>query len=166
MLRRSGFLVTGVALAMFAMGRVESFVVHSSFSGSAACAQQWDDPADDASSQDDAGSQPDRVPDVSGSYNGSLDDHIHGASPLTADVIQKGSKLSGTSNIGFSTGRGSFKGKVTSNGTVKARLSVPTQKGCFLDLNGTFENGDEISGVYTAKGCGKPADFGTFDITD
>ena len=158
------FVITGIVLTMFAMGLVESLAVHHGFDGSTALAQQWDDPADDASPQDDVVSQSETVPDISGFYDGSLDDHIHGPGVLTADVTQNGSKLSGTSNIGFSTGTGSFKGKVTSKGKVHAILSVPTKKGCFLNLHGTFQSRDEISGVFTANGCGKPADFGTFDI--
>ena len=90
MLGKIGFVITGTVLAMFIMGRVESLAAHRGFGGSSAWAQQWDDPADDASPQDDVVSQPELVPDVSGSYFGTLDDHRFGPGVLSANrIIQR-----------------------------------------------------------------------------
>lgn len=56
---------------------------------------------------------------------------------------------------------GKLKGTVKANGSVKLTLKI--KGSCHLDAHGMFENGDEITGVYHASGCGRP-DHGTFDI--
>jgi hypothetical protein len=59
MLAKIGLVITGIVLAVFAMGRVESVAKHRGFSESAVWAQESDDQADDAVSQDDDASQAD-----------------------------------------------------------------------------------------------------------
>jgi|HubBroStandDraft_6_1064221.scaffolds.fasta_scaffold235791_2 hypothetical protein len=160
MLAKIGFVIAGTALAMFAMGRVESLAAHHGFSGSQAWAQQWDDSSGDSSSADDSESKS-SPPNVAGTYSGTIEDHRFGAGTISATISQNGSKLSGPWSSSF--GSGTLKGKVSSKGTISARLKL--KGGCGLNMHGTFENGDEIAGVYTVTGCGK-ADHGTFDMTD
>jgi hypothetical protein len=161
-----GFVITGVALAIFAIGRVGSLVAPRSFGGSTAWAQQWDDPADDAPPQDGVDSQPPSVPNVAGSYFGSVEDSRFGSGALGVGIDQHGKKLSGSSSFAFASGVGAVKGNVTSKGKVNLRLVVPgRKKGCHLNAHGTFMNGDEIKGNYVVIGCGEPEN-GTFDMTD
>lgn len=159
MLGKIGFGIAGTVLAMFVMGRAESLGSHCGFGGSIAWAQNWDDPADDA----DVDSQPATVPDVSGSYSGTIDDHRKGAFTISATISQAGAKLSGPWSSSF--GGGTLKGKVTANSDVTMTLKIHGKGGCSLNAHGTFENGDEISVVYHATGC-HHSDHGTFDITD
>jgi hypothetical protein len=142
------------------MGRVESLAAHRGFSGSVAFAQQWDDQL----GNDTVDSQPDSVPDVSGSYDGSMQDHRFGLGEIVADITQNGSKLTGDWNSSFG-GPGTLKGSVRPNGKVHARLKITGGHGCGLNVEGVFTNGDEIVGKYQVTGCGK-ADHGTLDITD
>jgi hypothetical protein len=159
MFSKSGFVIVATALAMFAMGRVESLAAHRGLAGPTAWAQQWDDPADDTA----ADSQPPTPPTISGTYSGTLDDHRTGPGTLSATISQTGAKVSGTwsSNLGS----GTLKGRVRSNDDVLIKLSATGGHGCKIFVLGTFENGDEISGVYHTSDCGKP-DHGTFEMTD
>jgi hypothetical protein len=159
MLGKLGFIIAGTALTMFAMGRVESLAAHRGFGGPSAWAQSWADLGDD----DSAASQPDTVPDVSGSYDGSIQDHRLGLGEIAADIAQNGSKLTGEWNSSF--GAGTLKGSVKPNGKVHARLKITGGHGCGLNIQGVFQNGDEIVGKYEVTGCGK-SDHGTFDIVD
>jgi hypothetical protein len=159
MLSKIGIVIAGTTLAMFAMGRVESLAAHHGFIGSQAWAQQWDDSSGDSSSADDSESKS-TPPDVAGSYTGSIEDHRLGAGTITTMIDQNGSKLSGPVDTSF--GSGTMKGKVSSKGTISVRVKL--KGSCGLNMHGTFENGDEIAGVYTVTGCGK-ADHGTFDVT-
>jgi hypothetical protein len=149
--KKIGLMVIGAALAMFAMGR-----------GSTAWAQSWDDPADDAAS-----AQPTTLPNIAGSYSGDVADHRFGDGTLSATISQggpSGGVLSGNWSTDIGGGAsGPLKGKVKPNNAVTLRLKI--HGNCHLVAHGTFENGDEIVGVYHAAGCGGP-DHGTFDITD
>jgi hypothetical protein len=151
--KKIGLMVIGVALAMFAMGR-----------GSTAWAQSWDDSGDDAASE----SQPTTLPDIAGSYTGSVQDHRFGSGSISATISQggpSGGVLSGSwsTDVGGGVTDAPLKGKVKPNNAVTLRLKI--RGNCHLVAHGTFENGDEIVGVYHAAGCGGP-DHGTFDITD
>ena len=158
MLARIGFVVGGIVLSMFVMGRVESLATHRGFAGPAACAQLWTDPADDA----DVDSQPAAVPDVSGSYSGTIQDAKLGPGEITAEISQTGSTLTGSWDSTFG-GPGTLKGKVKPNSKVHARLKITGGKGCGLNVQGTFQNGNEIAGKYQVTGC-KRSDHGTFDM--
>jgi len=116
MLAKIGFVIAGTALAIFAMGRVESLAAHHGFIGSQAWAQQWDDSSGDSSPAADSESKS-TPPDVAGTYSGSIKDHRFGAGTITATIDQTGSKLSGTANSSF--GGGTLKGKVSSKGTIQ-----------------------------------------------
>jgi hypothetical protein len=160
--RKIVFVVAGMFLASFSMARTQSLIMHQGFAGSAAWAQNWADPADD----DSVASQPDMVPSVGGSYTGSVQDKRFGAGGIEADVIQNGSKLTGTWDTDINGGAvGTIKGSVKPNGKVHMRLKITGQGGCGLNVQGLFQNGDEIIGKYQVTGCGK-SDHGTFDITD
>jgi hypothetical protein len=113
-------------------------------------------------SDDAANSQPDSVPNVAGSYTGTLEDRRFGAGEISADVVQNGSKLSGTWDATFG-GPGTIKGSVKSSGKVHARLKI--KGGCGVTIKGVFQGGDEIVGTYKVTGCGK-SDGGTFDMFD
>ena len=150
--KKIGLMVIGAAMAMFAMGR-----------GSTAWAQSWDDVADDAASE----SQPPTLPNVAGTYSGNIHDHHFGDGTITATIAPGGASggvLSGSWSTDLDGGLGTtLKGKVQANSAVTLRLKI---KGtCHLVAHGTFENGNEIVGVYHAAGCGGP-DHGTFDMTD
>ncbi len=157
MLAKIGFVTGVIALSTFMMGRVESLVAHHSFAGSTACAQLWTDPADDP----DVDSQPAAVPDVSGSYSGTIQDAKLGSGNIAADISQSGSDLTGGWEATFG-GPGTLKGKVRPNSKVHARLKITGQGGCGLNIQGTFQNGNEIKGKYQVTGC-KKSDHGTFD---
>jgi hypothetical protein len=155
------FIITGVFLTSFAMGRVESLTAHRGFSGSIAFAQQWDDSFGSA----DIDSQPDKtVPDVSGSYTGTVQDHKLGTGDISADIIQNGSRLTGDWDSDFG-GPGTINGRVKPNGKVHLRLKITGARGCGLNAQGVFRGGDEIVGKYQVTGC-KKSDHGTFDIFD
>jgi len=167
MLGKIGFVMGVTVLAMFMMGRVESLAAHRGFGGSTAWAEQWDVTAGDASPQDDVVAQPDSLPDVSGSYSGSVASHRFGSGTLSATISQggpSGGSLSGTWSTDLDGGiESTLKGKVKPNSKVSLKLKISGH--CGLVAHGTFKNGDEISGAYHTNGCGKP-DHGTFDIID
>jgi hypothetical protein len=102
------------------------------------------------------------VPDVSGSYSGTIQDAKLGSGAISADIIQNGSDLTGSWDASFG-GPGTLKGKVKPNSKVHARLKITGGKGCGLNIEGTFQNGNEIAGKYQVTGC-KKSDHGTFDM--
>ena len=162
--KKVGLVIAVTALTMFAMGRVESLARHRGFAGSSAWAQSWDDAADDAASNSPTGTPP----DVTGNYSGNVTDHRFGPGTLELDITSQGGssggKLSGTWSTDLSGGTsGALKGKVQSNSSVTLRLNI--RGTCHLVAHGTFQNGDEIVGVYHAVGCGGP-DHGSFDVVD
>jgi hypothetical protein len=161
--KRIGLVVAGAALAMFAMGRVQSLAAHRGFGGSVAWAQSWDDQGDDAALDSEAPT----APDVSGSYSGQIEDHRKGSGSISATIAQTGKDLSGTwsSDIKGSGVEGKLTGTVNSKGDVALTLKIHGKGGCSLDAKGTFEGGDEISAVYVANGC-HHSDHGTIDMTD
>jgi hypothetical protein len=160
--KKIGLIVICAALTTFAMGRVESLAAHRGFAGSTAWAQSWDDSADDAAS-----TQSPTLPNVAGTYSGSIEDHRFGNGTISATISQGGTSggvLSGSWSTDVGGGiTSSLKGKVLANSSVTLRLKV--RGACHLVAHGTFENGDEIVGVYHASGCGG-ADHGHFDMTD
>jgi len=156
--RKSAFVFAAALISSFAMGRAQSLIAHQGFVGPVACAQQWDD----SMSDDAANAQPDTVPNVAGSYSGTLEDHRFGMGDITADIVQNGSKLSGNWSSDFG-GPGTIKGSVKASGAVKARLKI--KGGCGVSIKGVFQGGDEIVGTYKVTGCGK-SDGGTFDMFD
>jgi hypothetical protein len=160
--RALGFMVAGVAIALFATGGVVKLHAHRGFAGSTAWAEQPDGSADDG----DIAADP-TVPDINGSYTGTLDDHRNGGNSLSAIIGQRGPKLFGTWSSSDDGGiTGNLKGKVKANGEVKMKLKIDDGNltGCALTADGTFEDGDEISGVYHLDNCAGP-DHGTFDMT-
>jgi hypothetical protein len=86
-----GFMIAGVAIALFATGGVVKLYAHRGFAGSTAWAEQPDSSADD---QDAASKQIE--PDITGSYTGTLDDHKRGPGDLSADITQTGPKVFGS----------------------------------------------------------------------
>ena len=159
-MRKILFVIAGVFLASFAMTGVEGVGAHRGFGGSMAWAQSWDDSADG-----DAVDSRTPPPNVAGSYTGMAADHKLGMGAISIDLTQMGSKLSGTWSTDLSGGitGAPVSGKVRPNSKVHLKLEV--NRHCSLNFQGTFENGDEISGVYVASGCGS-SDHGTADVTD
>jgi hypothetical protein len=152
------FVIAGVFLATFAIGRVESLAAHRGFGGSSsAWAQSWGDLSGDASPQ--AGKSQSAPPDISGLWAGMLDDHHFGEGDLSFEITQNGSKFGGTYNSSF--GGGKLKGKIKSDGSISAALKI--EGSCVLAAHGTLEAG-EITGVYHAAGCAK-SDHGTFTVS-
>ncbi len=159
MLAKIGFVIGAIALATFTMDRVESLVAHRDFAGSIAWAEDWDSSADDADTEAD--SQPAAVPDISGVYSGTVNDHLSGSGSADATISQTNNSLTGTFNTFFNSG--TLKGKVQANSKVHMRLTVGG--GCGANFKGTFKNGNEITGNYHVTGCKKGnGDRGTLDI--
>lgn len=97
MVGKISFVIAGIVLTTFVMGRVESLAAHRGFGGgSDAWAQSWDDSAGDASSQADDSLAKMPPPDVSGSWSGLVEDHRFGEGDISATVNQKRAKLSGS----------------------------------------------------------------------
>lgn len=123
MLGKIGFVMGFMVLPMFMMGPVESLAMHRGFAGTAAWAGQWDDTAGDASPQDDVVAQPDSLPDVSGSYSGSVESHRFGNGSLSATISQggpSGGSLSGGWGTDLDGGiENTLKGKVKPNSKVE-----------------------------------------------
>ncbi len=164
MLAKISLVMVGSALAMFVMGRVESLAAHRGFGGSIACAQDWDDPTGDASSQDDFDT--DASVRATGVYSGTIVDDDLGHGMISASLSQIHSKLIGTFVATFQSsdfGPGFVKGKIAPNGAINARLKFSLKGKCGVNFHGTFQNGDEISGDYTMTGCGM-SDAGSFDM--
>jgi len=166
MLAKVGLVIAGTALAMFAMGRIESIATHHGFGGSVACAQESNDPGDDdASVQDDADSE--AAVSASGVYSGTIMDSGEGDGMISAAISQIHSKLTGTFVATFQTanyGPGFVKGKIK-NGAINARLKFSLNGKCGLNFHGTFQNGNEITGDYAMTGCKGKSNHGTFDMT-
>jgi hypothetical protein len=134
MLAKIGFVVGGVALATFMMGRVESLVAHGGFAGSTAWAQAWDDPADDA----DVDSQPAAVPNITGTYSGpAVDSRFGNGSIAVAITTQNGSNVSGSWETDLGGGAaGPVTGKVKPNSKVKLKMKISGH--CGLLAQGSF----------------------------
>ena len=157
MLARIGFAVGGFVLLMFAMGRVESLFAHRGFAGSTAWAEDWFTSPDDA----DVDTQPATVPDVSGTYTGTVNDDRDGSGSAGATINQNRKGLTGSWSFFFHGG--TLKGKVDSNGNLHIRLKAGGR--CGANFKGTFQNGNEITGSYQVTGCRKGnGDHGTLDI--
>ncbi|HEY6299568.1 MAG TPA: hypothetical protein VIW95_07980 [Candidatus Binatus sp.] len=173
MLAKIGLVIVGTALAMSAMGRVENVVAHRGFCGSVASAQESNDPADDASSQDmdDAPQDVDAAPDVTaqqiqGTYSGTIDDAKLGSGTYLGGFIpqiRSHSKLLGTWVDSLNNVPGSIKGSVNSSGAISATYKLGIKGRCIFKFHGMFNNG-EISGTYTTNGCTGPLSHGTLDI--
>ena len=158
-MRKVVFVVVGVFVSSFALGRAQSLINHQGFAGSAAFAQAWADSNDSP----DMKAPP---PDVSGGYSGNVVDHRFGPGTIDVDIAQDGSKLTGTWDTDVNGGaQGTLKGSVKPNGKVHMRLKITGQGGCGLNMQGIFQNNDEIVGKYQVTGCGH-ADHGTVDMTD
>jgi uncharacterized protein (DUF2147 family) len=160
---RLSFLITGTVLAMFVMGRAESFLAHRGLGGSQAWAQDWYDSSGDSSSEADDSESKSKTPppDIAGTYTGTIDDHKEGSGAFTMEITQTGGKLSGSFFDFFNSG--TISGTVTSKDKVKMRLKVSGK--CGATFHGEFEDGDQISGVYKVSGC-KISDHGTIEATD
>ena len=185
MLAKIGFVITGIGLAMFAMGRVESVASHCGFSESAVWAQESDDHPGDAVSQDDNASQPDVAPQddqavqnaghknvckVCGTYSGQIISNSLGTGTIMLGIIPANipfrSKVIGTWIDSFDNTPAFLKGSASSNGGVSLQFRLKAKGHCLFKFHGTFENGNEISGTYNTNGCSGPSDSGTIDITD
>jgi hypothetical protein len=171
-----GLVTIGIGLAMFAMGRVENVARHRDFTESAAWAQESDDQADDAVSQDDLAAQaaaaaqddpdyPNIAPGpASGLYSGTVTDNNKGMGTISASLSQSKGKLGGTWQDTF-VHPAFWNGTIKSNGAINARMKFHLFGKCGYVFHGTFKNGNEISGSYTLNGCkGMAADHGTFDM--
>ena len=161
-MRKVVFVIAVLFLSSLAIGRAESLLAHRGFAGSAAYAQNWDNSGSDASST--AEPETKSPPNVAGTYSGTIDDHQDGSGPMTMTINQNGKKLTGNFTTFFNSG--TIKGSVSTTGKVHARLKVGGT--CGASFHGTFENGDEIVGVYNVSGC-RPkdnGDHGTIDATD
>jgi hypothetical protein len=158
--RKVVFVTAVLFLSSFAIGRAESLIAHQGFAGPTAYAQSWDDSADA-----DVVNSHTPPPNVSGSYTGMATDHKFGMGEISIDLTQTGSKLSGTWStvLGGGVTDAPVSGTVKPNSKVHLKLKISHH--CSLNFQGTFENGDEISGVYVASGCGHP-DHGMADVTD
>ncbi len=179
MLSKIGLVITGIVLAVFAIGRVENVAKHRGFSESAVWAQESDDQADDAVSQDDAAPQADAAPQddadpqnasgckagpASGIYSGTVMDNNMGAGTISGAFSQCGGKLTGNWQDTF-VPPAFFSGKIKSNGAISARMKFHVFGKCGYLFHGVFENGNEISGSYTLNGCkGMAPDGGTFHM--
>jgi hypothetical protein len=152
------FVMAGIFLATFAMGRVESFAAHRGFGGSLAWAQSWGDLSGDASPQTGDSQAQTAPPNIAGPWVGTIDDHHFGEGDLSFEFTQNGSKLKGTYDSSF--GGGKLKGKIKSDGSISAALKI--EGSCVLAAHGTLEAG-EITGVYHAAGCAR-SDHGTFEV--
>ncbi len=191
MLAKIGLVMTGVALTMFTIGRVENVSRHRGFSESAAWAQDSDDQANDAISQDDATSQDEAVsqddagpqddlavPDarhkhtckVCGNYSGEIISKSLGTGTFMVGIIPANipfrSKLLGTWIESFDNAQGFMKGTASSSGRLSLQFRLKIKGNCLFNFHGVFKNGNEISGTYNTNGCSGPSDSGTIDITD
>ena len=187
MLAKIGFVITGIGLAMLAMGRVESVASHRGFSESAVWAQQSDDQAGDAASPDDEASEADaawqddadlavqnaghkNVCKVCGTYSGQIISNSLGTGTIMLGIIPANipfrSKVIGTWIDSFDNTPAFLKGSASSNGGVSLQFRLKAKGHCLFKFHGTFENGNEISGTYSTNGCSGPSDSGTIDITD
>jgi hypothetical protein len=182
MLAKINLVIAVTALAMSAMGHVESLAAHRGLSGSAAFAQESSDQTDAASSQGDseadanadadadADDGADNAVSAGGVYSGTIQDANLDDGMISAAITQIHGKISGTFVATFTSadyGPGFVKGKISSNGKITALLRFHLKGKCGLTFHGTFENGDEISGDYKVTGCKKTApDHGTFQMTD
>jgi hypothetical protein len=165
MLAKVSLVIASTALAMFSMGRIESIAAHHGFGDPVACAQESNDPGDDASAQDDADSE--AAVSASGVYSGAIMDSGEGDGMISAAISQIHSKLTGNFVATFQTtnyGPGFVKGKIK-NGAINARLNFSIKGKCGLNFHGTFQNGNEISGNYTMTGCKGQSNHGSFDMT-
>jgi len=171
-----GVVIAGIALAMFVMSRVENLRAGRGFGGSLAWAQESDDQAGDATSQDDAASQADSASQgddsidattvsASGIYSGTVMDNNMGAGTISAAISQIHSKLIGNWQDTF-VPPAFIMGTIKSNGTISMRMRFHLKGNCGYVFNGVFEHGNEISGDYTLNGCkGMAPDHGTLDMT-
>jgi hypothetical protein len=152
------FIVTGTVLAMFVMGRAESFLAHRGLGGSITYAQTWSDLGDEDSEQDDSKKAP---PQIAGMWDGTAIDHLLGTGTFDLSIDQVGRELSGA--VTSELGDGTFSGHIKPNGEIKTKFKVGIK--CTLKAHATFDAGaDEITGVYHASHCGKP-DHGTFTLS-
>ena len=193
-MRNLAFVMAVVFLGSFAIGRVGSLTEHRGFAGSLAWAQEADDQADDAVSQDDAASQADdasqdedaasqadaapqdeadernastckKAGPAGGIYSGTVMDNNMGAGKIMAALSQCRTKLNGVWQDTF-VPPAFWNGTINSNGAIKATMNFHLGSKCGYLFNGVFEHGNEISGEYKLSGCkGKAADGGTFDMT-
>ena len=166
-----GIAIGAVALAIF-VGR-------ANFASSSAWAQESDDQAIAAASQNDDAAQPAsgedadspeaaKFPIVGGVYSGTVMDANQGAGTISAAVGQ----TKGTGKI-FGTWQDTFilpaflNGTVKANGNMNLRMRFYIKGNCGYLFTGVFKNGDEIAGSHKLNSCGKkfPADHGTFDMT-
>jgi hypothetical protein len=178
-----GVVIAGTLLAMFVMGQLESLKSGCGFGGSPVWAQESDDQAGDAASQDDAASQVDSAAQddaasqddddsidasgvsAGGIYSGNVMDDNMGPGTISAAISQTHSKLSGVWQDTF-VPPAFLKGTVSSKGKVSMNMRFHIKGKCGYVFKGVFENGNEISGDYKLSGCkGMAPDQGTLDMT-
>src|SRR5258707_15494497 len=161
-----GFVIMVTALATFAMGRFERLAAHHGFSGSVVWAQESDDPADEASSQDVAAAPDVTTQQIQGTYSGMIvDDNLGSGTYLGGFIpkIRSKSKFVGTWTDSLINVPGFINASVKSNGAISATYRLKIKGRCVFKFHGMFENG-EISGTYTTNGCTGPLSHGTLDI--
>jgi hypothetical protein len=103
------------------------------------------------------------LPNVAGTYTGTIDDAVKGTGTLTIVLNQNGSKLSGTFTpvINGKTGTANFTGKVfVSKGKTKIKLSSVFSK-CSGSAKGYVTKTHHLNGSYTAT-CPAGSTHGTF----
>ena len=172
-----GVVIAGVALAIFAVGRVENRNGRFAFADSSAWAQESDDQADEAVSPGDDTSQPDTASptdadttkpapvSAGGVYSGTVMDNNQGAGKISAAISQIHAKIIGTWQDTF-VPPAFIAGTIKANGNLNWRMPFGLKGNCGYLFTGVFKNGNEISGSYKVNGCGKKvaADHGTLDM--
>jgi hypothetical protein len=173
-----GVMIAGIALATLVVNRVGNLGAGRGFSGSIAWAQEADDSAADAASQDDATSQDDSaaqdsadsteaktIVSAGGVYSGTVMDNDKGAGTISAAISQIHAKLIGTWQDTF-VPPAFIVGTITAKGKISMRMRFHLTGNCGYLFTGVFENGNEISGSYTLSGCkGMAPDHGTLQMT-
>jgi hypothetical protein len=101
---------------------------------------------------------------LSGNYQGTIQDSLVGTGTITATLVQNDSTVTGTFQTSFPAGTsgGSLSG--TRNGDAFTFILTPSQPlACPLNVAVTVD-GDEIQGTYAAFNC-PVAETGSFTLT-
>ena len=169
-----GGAIAGAALAMFVVGRADNLTAGRGWHGSSAWAQEAEDQANDAVSQDGDQAQaasdneaaaPEATPvTASGVYSGTVMDSNQGAGTISASISQIRAKIIGTWQDTF-VPPAFINGTITAKGKTTLRMRFHITGNCGYLFTGTFQHGNEISGTYKLNGCrGMAPDHGSLDM--
>jgi hypothetical protein len=101
---------------------------------------------------------------ASGIYSGTFMDNNQGAGMIGASLFQCYTKLSGTWGDDI-VPPAFWNGTISSSGKINAQMRFHISGKCGYTFNGTFINGNEISGNYTLHDCkGMGPDGGSFQM--